>query len=516
MRGQTVTGSFGTPHQQMSSYSTPPPPTTPPPTTRRRSLLRLAANALSLSRLLIGAAAYLVLSGARDASVAPPPASAASALILVLGAALTDYLDGVLARRAGAHTATPSTDRFGPWIDAFTDFFLFLCVYGALLRAAMVPAWLYALFLAREGVMYLMFRPAALRLGLDHGARRPGKIKTVLQYAGVIGLLALLALPSHLGLSAATEQAAATGTMAVLVAVSLASLYWYLRPLFVSWPQPDRGLPEQLCAALLGLTLLQLLLFRVLAPGNAPWAPFLVGTILFHVAIGGLLFWRHREFAPVDPAGGVRAARLTLPNALTLVRLSSIPTLTLLLAVGPRPGTVPILVAIAAGVFLTDLFDGVLARRRQQVTPIGGYLDSGSDYLVLLALAMLLAAKGILPSWLALLLTVRLVLHALAMGVLVLRHGLQVARPTTWGKVSVAAAMVLITLELLAHAAAAIPSSAGGVGVLPLQRGLQIAELATAVLIVISLADKLRYFLHTIHTLRTARAAPAPSGAQDE
>lgn len=491
----------------MSSNST-----SHPPTTRRRSFLRLAANALSLSRICIGAAAYLALSGARDAGVAPPAAGAAAALVLVLAAALTDYLDGVMARRAGADTAPPSADWFGRWIDAFTDFFLFLCVYGALLRAAIVPPWIYALFLAREGVMYLMFRPAALRLGLDHGARRPGKIKTVLQYAGVIGLLALLALAPHLGLSTATVNSVATGTVAVLVAVSLASLYWYLRPLFRSWPLPHRGLPQQLCAALLGLTLLQLLLFRVLAPDAAPWSPFLVGTILFHVAIGGLLFWRHREFAPVDPAGRGRAARLTLPNTLTLVRLSSIPTLTLLLAVGPRPGTVPILVAVAAGVFLTDLFDGALARRRRQVTTIGGYLDSGSDYLVLLALAVLLAAKGILPSWLALLLCARLVLHALAMGVLVLRHGLEVARPTTWGKISVAAAMVLITLELLAHAAAAIIASAGGTGALLLARGLQVAELATAALIVISLVDKLRYFLRT---MSAARAAPAPDAERD-
>ena len=490
----------------MSSNSTPHLPN------QRRSLLRLAANTLSLSRICIGMAAYLALSGgARDAGLAPLTGGAATALVLVLAAALTDYLDGVVARRADADT-TSSSNRFGRWIDAFTDFFLFLCVYGALLHAGLVPAWLYALFLAREGVMYLMFRPAALRLGLDHGARRPGKIKTVLQYAGVIGLLALLALAPHLGLPTATVRSVAAGTVAVLVAVSLASLYWYLKPLFLSWPQAQRRLPEQLCAALLGLTLLQLLLYRLLAPDDAPWAPFLVGTVLFHVAVGGLLFWRYREFAPVDPSRRGRPAGLTLPNMLTLVRLSSIPTLTLLLGVGPRPGTVPILVAVAAGVFLTDLFDGALARRRRQVTPIGGYLDSASDYLVLLALAVLLAAKGILPSWLALLLSARLVLHALAMGVLVLRHGLRVARPTTWGKVSVAAAMVLITLELLAHAAAAIIPSAGA---LLLARGLQVAELATAVLIVISLADKLRYFLYTLHTQGTARAAAAPDAERD-
>ena len=178
---------------------------------QRRSLLRLLANALSLSRICLGVLAYLALSGARDPGLAPPPAGASAALALVLAAALTDYLDGVMARRAGSDTAVSSTHWFGRWIDAFTDFFLFLCVYGALLRAALAPAWLYALFLAREGIMYLMFRPAALRLGLDHGARRPGKIKTVLQYASVIGLLALLALSPHLGLSTDTVRSVTTG-----------------------------------------------------------------------------------------------------------------------------------------------------------------------------------------------------------------------------------------------------------------------------------------------------------------
>ena len=68
---------------------------------------------------------------------------------------------------------------------------------------------------------------------------------------------------------------------------------------------------------------------------------------------------------------------------------------------GPRPGTMPALVAITAAIFLTDLLDGALARRRGQVTRMGGYLDSGSDYLALLALAGLLAARAgsCRPGW---------------------------------------------------------------------------------------------------------------------
>ena len=289
----------------MSSNLTPHPPN------QRRSLLRLAANTLSLSRICIGVVAYLALSGARDAGLAPPPAGAATALALVLAAALTDYLDGVMARRAGANTAPSSADWFGRWIDAFTDFFLFLCVYGALLRAALVPAWLYALFLAREGVMYLMFRPAALRLGLDHGARRPGKIKTVLQYAGVIGLLALLALASHLGLSTGTVRSVAAGTVAVLVAVSLASLYWYLRPLFLSWPQPQRGLPPAaLCRAAGPHPCCSYCCFTRWPPTAHPGARFWSARSCFTPrsadSCSGATGSSHRSIPPV--AGGPRAS----------------------------------------------------------------------------------------------------------------------------------------------------------------------------------------------------------------
>ena len=59
-------------------------------------MLRLLANALSLSRIGIGVVSYLALSGARDAGLAPPPADAAAALALVLAAAIGPGLGTVL------------------------------------------------------------------------------------------------------------------------------------------------------------------------------------------------------------------------------------------------------------------------------------------------------------------------------------------------------------------------------------------------------------------------------------
>ena len=468
--------------------------------------MRWWANALSLSRIVFGGAAYLSLSGSAGAAGGPTARGTVVCLALVLAAALTDYLDGVLARRVSPQSAAPSGTWFGRWIDAFADFWLFFCVYSALLRLELMPAWLYAPFLAREGMMYLLIRPAAVRLNLDHGARLPGKIKTGLQYAGTTGLLALLALAPRLGLSPSTVDTIVVSTLAVLVATSAASLYWYLRPIFTSWPPHQRGLPQQLCATLAGLAVLQVLLYRVLAPSQAPWDLFLIAIALFHVALGGFLFWRHEEFASRDSGRDSAAglSRLTLPNVLTLLRLSSTPTLTLLLAHGPRAGTVPALVVMTGLMFLTDLLDGALARRRGQVTRIGGYLDSGSDYLVLLSLAGLLALQGVMPRWLAGLLAVRLVAQALAMSLIVLRHGVDAATPTTWGKISVAAAMVIVTLELLAYAA----YSGGLSPTLLLQRGLRIAELLVALLLGISLVDKLRYFLRAMKSAPRFRSPP--------
>ena len=475
----------------------------PSPTTGRAGLLRLAANALSLSRLAMGAGVFFVLSGLAGSTARPTPTAALAALALVLAASLTDYLDGAAARRAkrlaaaAANPAPAPDDGFGRWIDAFADFFLFLCAYSALTLSGLAPAWLFALFVAREATMYLIIRPASVRLGLDHGARLSGKIKTVLQYTGVIGLLALLSLPGQHAVPPEVMETVVLVTLAVLVAASLVSLYWYLRPLFDSWPAQQRGLPQQLLAVLLGLAVMQAVLYRTMAPSSISWDPFAIGMVLFHVLIGAFLFWRHEEFAAVDPPPHRRAARLALPNALTLLRLSSIPTLTLMWSHGPRPGTTPALVAITAAIFLTDLLDGALARRRGQVTRMGGYLDSGSDYLALLALAGLLAARGIMPAWLAALLIGRLLLNAIAMAVVKIRRRNYTPRPTTWGKISVAAAMALITAELLVHATTGSQPPAPRVAGI-----MQIAELATALILAISLADKARYFLRALNDPR--------------
>ncbi len=78
---------------------------------------------------------------------------------------------------------------------------------------------------------------------------------------------------------------------------------------------------------------------------------------------------------------------LTLANVLTILRMAVIPFF--IVAVGYNRHAWAFYLFIAAG--LTDLLDGVLARRWQQQTSIGAILDPMADKLLLTAAFVMLA-----------------------------------------------------------------------------------------------------------------------------
>lgn len=112
------------------------------------------------------------------------------------------------------------------------------------------------------------------------------------------------------------------------------------------------------------------------------------------------------EAAPPAP-GPARAARAAhpaerlwnLPNTITILRTCAVPILLLFPEVaGSRLGS-QVLAWIFIVAAVTDLVDGWLARRGQQVTRIGKLLDPLADKLLVATALIVLLAAGRIPAW---------------------------------------------------------------------------------------------------------------------
>ena len=94
---------------------------------------------------------------------------------------------------------------------------------------------------------------------------------------------------------------------------------------------------------------------------------------------------------------------MNLPNKLTILRVVLVPAVCVLIGLGLYPWAAAVF-ALAA---LTDFLDGYLARRDGLVTVFGKFLDPVADKLLVLTAMIMLAEKGLLPAWAAVVVAVR-------------------------------------------------------------------------------------------------------------
>lgn len=135
-------------------------------------------NAISVLRALCAVPVVLLVA----------PETAVFALALFAAAALTDALDGALARRIGAASAA------GALLDPLADKILVLGTLAGLVGLGAAAAAPVALILARE-TLVTAARALAMSRGTVVPASRGGKAKAVLQGAAVAALLAAVAWP---------------------------------------------------------------------------------------------------------------------------------------------------------------------------------------------------------------------------------------------------------------------------------------------------------------------------------
>lgn len=136
---------------------------------------------------------------------------------------------------------------------------------------------------------------------------------------------------------------------------------------------------------------------------------------------------------------------LTVPNQLTFLRLAFLPFF--IIAIKYEHYEVALGILVAAG--LSDGLDGLLARGLNQKTPLGAYLDPIADKLLLSSSYFVLALKGKIGWWLAILVLGRDVLLLAACAVILLTVGYRPFPPSIWGKATTFFEIALIVLVLV-------------------------------------------------------------------
>lgn len=138
------------------------------------------ANLLSLSRIPMAGAVWI------------EPGQPWLLIPLGVAAAVTDWLDGLVARRQRGETGPHDA---GAWLDPLCDKLFVVSAIASVWVAARPDWWIVALLLTREVLvvpMMLVYRllPEARRRDIDLRAGTPGKATTITQFVAVGAMLA--------------------------------------------------------------------------------------------------------------------------------------------------------------------------------------------------------------------------------------------------------------------------------------------------------------------------------------
>jgi len=111
----------------------------------------------------------------------------AASLVIFLFAALSDFLDGMI-----AHKKNMVTD-FGRLMDPIADKILVLAAFAAFVQLQLIDAWMFMIIVSRE-ILITSLRLFALNKGKVLAATRAGKHKTVSQMSVIFIILGFVLL----------------------------------------------------------------------------------------------------------------------------------------------------------------------------------------------------------------------------------------------------------------------------------------------------------------------------------
>lgn len=138
----------------------------------------------------------------------------------------------------------------------------------------------------------------------------------------------------------------------------------------------------------------------------------------------------------------------TVPNQLTFLRLAFLPFFIIFIYYDRYNYALAILLSAA----VSDLLDGVLARRLNQKSALGAYLDPIADKLLLSSSFFILAVKGKIEWWLTILVFSRDILILIAAAVILAVIGYRPFPPSIYGKATTGAQIVFVFVAIIASA----------------------------------------------------------------
>lgn len=145
---------------------------------------------------------------------------------------------------------------------------------------------------------------------------------------------------------------------------------------------------------------------------------------------------------------------MNLPNKLTIFRIILVPIMVIIPFLGidgkifgiPTEWIIIDLIFIIASI--TDKLDGYLARKNNQVTTFGKFLDPLADKILVLAAMVMLVEMSKLPAWIPIIVLAREFMVS-GYRLIAVEKGGEVIAASKWGKLKTVTQMMAIILAIL-------------------------------------------------------------------
>lgn len=223
-------------------------------------------------------------------------------------------------------------------------------------------------------------------------------------------------------------------------------------------------------------------------PPSSLWY-YLGLSLLVHGGITGFLVFMKDSFYYLADKSPMKY--MGIPNLLTLFRITSAPSImVLLMYIRGHEGAMPWLLGYTILAFVSDFLDGLVSRATGKGTRIGQFLDSSSDYVVLILVGFIFSWFNLIDSWFFWLVIGRFSSQWILVGILFFKgHRGEEVSATLLGKASVFTTMSLFGLAILQI----LPFFTNHYVVV--RNVIFYGEILVALVLVLSLAEKVMVFI---------------------